>query len=293
MYSRCPAENDEVSNLHKERLPRDRPTAWHPQDWNSSSIKDMITTQLLRAGSTDHCVRTGGQFSALPVLTAKSRGHGVGGFGYGGGFKFRARYLPSSSTTSATRLHLRLDTPLSVINIGGSSQRRFPKLFPSFIVDERCRPAHRATVPGRVLRKHPIEADHGRLKSRLRAMRGLKQLRCAQVKSPPGTRSSKPTGPGYLRRARHGDLQQPQFERLLPTGCGCWAPTTPTPWAPAPTSPTGGVERQAHDVDRHLVRRGTANEHLGPVRTPYLKLIIVPDADPSNTPKKIRRIAGR
>jgi transposase, IS6 family len=26
-----------------------------------------------------------------------------------------------------------------------------------------------------------IEADHGRLKSRLRAMRGLKQLRCAQV----------------------------------------------------------------------------------------------------------------
>jgi IS6 family transposase len=28
---------------------------------------------------------------------------------------------------------------------------------------------------------NPIEADHGRLKSRLRAMRGLKQLRCAQV----------------------------------------------------------------------------------------------------------------
>ena len=26
-----------------------------------------------------------------------------------------------------------------------------------------------------------IEADHGRLKSRLRPMRGLKQLRCAQV----------------------------------------------------------------------------------------------------------------
>ena len=26
-----------------------------------------------------------------------------------------------------------------------------------------------------------IEADHGRLKSRLRAMRGLKQLRCARV----------------------------------------------------------------------------------------------------------------
>src|SRR5947209_19153240 len=115
MYSRCPAENDEVSNLHKERLPRDRSTAWHPQDWNSSSIKDMITTQLLRAGSTDHCVRTGG-VQRLAGLDGKVEGHGVGGFGYGGGFEFRARYLPSSSTTSATRLHLRLDTPLTVIN---------------------------------------------------------------------------------------------------------------------------------------------------------------------------------
>ena len=28
---------------------------------------------------------------------------------------------------------------------------------------------------------NPIEADHGRLKSRLRAMRGLKQLRCARI----------------------------------------------------------------------------------------------------------------
>ena len=28
---------------------------------------------------------------------------------------------------------------------------------------------------------NPMEADHGRLKSRLRAMRGLKQLRCARV----------------------------------------------------------------------------------------------------------------
>jgi transposase-like protein len=28
---------------------------------------------------------------------------------------------------------------------------------------------------------NPIEADHGRLKSRLRRMRGLKRLRCARV----------------------------------------------------------------------------------------------------------------
>jgi transposase-like protein len=37
---------------------------------------------------------------------------------------------------------------------------------------------------------NPIEADHGRLKSRLRAMRGLKQLRCARVITA-GTPSSK------------------------------------------------------------------------------------------------------
>jgi IS6 family transposase len=31
------------------------------------------------------------------------------------------------------------------------------------------------------LPNNPTEADHGRLKSRLRPMRGLKQLRCARV----------------------------------------------------------------------------------------------------------------
>ena len=44
-----------------------------PQDWNSSSINGMITTQSLGGGSTDHSVRAGGQFSALPGLSAKSR----------------------------------------------------------------------------------------------------------------------------------------------------------------------------------------------------------------------------
>lgn len=61
-----------------------------------------------------------------------------------------------------------------------------------------------------------IEADHGRLKARLRPMRGLKQLRCAQVISDGhafiqnircghyelGNRGSpQPTSPGRLRRA--------------------------------------------------------------------------------------------
>jgi len=66
-----------------------------------------------------------------------------------------------------------------------------------------------------------IEADHGRLKSRLRPMRGFKQLRCARVITAGhafiqnirrghyetrGRRNSKSTGPGCLRRAGHGDL---------------------------------------------------------------------------------------
>jgi transposase, IS6 family len=33
----------------------------------------------------------------------------------------------------------------------------------------------------RAIRKQPVEANHGRLKSRLQAIRGLKQLRCARV----------------------------------------------------------------------------------------------------------------
>jgi IS6 family transposase len=52
------------------------------------------------------------------------------------------------------------------------------------------RPSADATVPELVpaachvterYGNNPIESDHGRLKSRLRAMRGLKQLRCARV----------------------------------------------------------------------------------------------------------------
>ena len=40
-----------------------------------------------------------------------------------------------------------------------------------------------------------IEADHGRLKSRLRPMRGLKQLRCTQVIS---------TGHAFIQNIRRG-----------------------------------------------------------------------------------------
>jgi hypothetical protein len=123
-----------------------------PQDWNSSSINGMITTQLLGGGSTDHSVRAGGQFSALPGLSAKSRDMVWSGFDYGGGFEFRARYLPPSSTTSATPS---TGHPLSVINIGGSSQRRFPNSFHrSSSMNDVGLPTP-ATVPGRVLRKQP------------------------------------------------------------------------------------------------------------------------------------------
>jgi transposase-like protein len=69
-----------------------------------------------------------------------------------------------------------------------------------------------------------IEADHGRLKSRLRPMRGLNQLRCARMISAGHAfiqnirrghdelgdrRSHKPTSPGCLRRAGPGDLTNP------------------------------------------------------------------------------------
>jgi transposase, IS6 family len=43
-----------------------------------------------------------------------------------------------------------------------------------------------------------IEADHGRLKSRLRPMRGLKQLRCAQVIS---------TGHAFIQNIRRGHYE--------------------------------------------------------------------------------------
>ena len=45
---------------------------------------------------------------------------------------------------------------------------------------------------------NPIEADHGRLKSRLRAMRGLKQLRCAQVIT---------TGHAFIQNIRRGHYE--------------------------------------------------------------------------------------
>ncbi len=44
----------------------------------------------------------------------------------------------------------------------------------------------------------PIEADHGRLKSRLRPMRGLKQLRCARVIS---------TGHAFVQNLRRGHYE--------------------------------------------------------------------------------------
>ena len=43
-----------------------------------------------------------------------------------------------------------------------------------------------------------IESDHGRLKSRLRPMRGLKQLRCAQVIA---------TGHAFIQNIRRGHYE--------------------------------------------------------------------------------------
>jgi transposase-like protein len=76
-----------------------------------------------------------------------------------------------------------------------------------------------------------IEADHSRLKSRLRPMRGLKRLRSARVISAGhafvqnirrgllrarGRRNSKLTSPGCLRRADPGDLTNRDQQSRLP-----------------------------------------------------------------------------
>jgi IS6 family transposase len=45
---------------------------------------------------------------------------------------------------------------------------------------------------------NPIEADHGRLKSRLRPMRGLKQLRCTRVIS---------AGHAFVQNVRRGHYE--------------------------------------------------------------------------------------
>jgi transposase-like protein len=55
-----------------------------------------------------------------------------------------------------------------------------------------------------------IEADHGRLKSRLRPMRGLKQLRCAQVIT---------TGHAFVQNIRRGHyelgIEEPPTLRVM------------------------------------------------------------------------------
>jgi len=125
-----------------------------------------------------------------------------------------------------------------------------------------------------------IEADHGRLKSRLRPMRGLKQLRCARViiaghafiqnircghyelGALGGRGNSKPTGPGCLRRAGHGDLTNLDYRFFLPRLCttqqpsprpvprkwlslGCWPKATTSSPSPAPSTYPGSRRTSA------------------------------------------------
>jgi len=52
---------------------------------------------------------------------------------------------------------------------------------------------------------NPIESDHGRLKSRLRPMRGLKQLRCARVIT---------TGHAFIQNIRRGHYELGVEERV-------------------------------------------------------------------------------
>ena len=60
---------------------------------------------------------------------------------------------------------------------------------------------------------NPIESDHGRLKSRLRPMRGLKRLRSARVIS---------AGHAFVQNIRRGDYElsvELDPQQRLPVGC--------------------------------------------------------------------------
>jgi hypothetical protein len=65
---------------------------------------------------------------------------------------------------------------------------------------------------------NPIEADHGRLKSRLRAMRGLKQLRCTQVIT---------AGHAFIQNIRRGHYELGAEETV---NYGSWLPSTSSSW---------------------------------------------------------------
>jgi hypothetical protein len=60
---------------------------------------------------------------------------------------------------------------------------------------------------------NPIEADHGRLKSRLRPMRGLKQLRCAQIIT---------AGHAFIQNIRRGHYELGVDEAVTARGGGPW-----------------------------------------------------------------------
>ena len=63
------------------------------------------------------------------------------------------------------------------------------------VLDELLPAAHHVTEQ---YANNPIEADHGRLKSRLRPMRGLKRLRSARVIS---------TGHAFVQNLRRGHYE--------------------------------------------------------------------------------------
>ena len=63
-----------------------------------------------------------------------------------------------------------------------------------------------------------IEADHGRLKSRLRPMRGLKQLRCARVIT---------SGHAFIQNIRRGHYELGAEETVT---YGSWLPSTSWSW---------------------------------------------------------------
>ena len=113
------------------------------------------------------------------------------------------------------------------------------------------RAAARRLSRHRAVPKQPIESDHGRLKSRLRPMRGLKRLHSAQAIS---------AGHGFVQNLHRGhyelgaDVVDPRIGFRTPS------PNSPPLFEPGPQCPTLPTTRQCNNALPHRARGASQRE---------------------------------
>jgi IS6 family transposase len=90
-----------------------------------------------------------------------------------------------------------LDHGSSPIEVTTDRAAAYPR-----VLDELAPAARHVTEQ---YKNNPIESDHGRLKSRLRPMRGLKQLRCTQIIT---------AGHAFIQNIRRGHYELAAEETL-------------------------------------------------------------------------------